>query len=100
MGVAWRMDPMRLDRFFIVSQMVRGLRVWRDAHLGPLYGLSTGRINEAVSRHRARFPADFAFRVTWDELDDLKHELGIVSPEEWGGPRYSAQYFTEEGALM
>jgi hypothetical protein len=94
------MELVRLDRLYLMSQSVRGVRVWRDAHLGPFYRLSTSRINEVVSRNRPRFPPDFAFRVSWNELDDLKREFGIVSPEEWGGIRHSAQYFSEEGALM
>ena len=93
-------ELVRLDRIFLMSQMVRGLRVWRDAHVAWFYGLSTGRINEVVARNRSWFPEDFVFRVPWAELDDLRRDFGILSPEEWGGTRHAAHYFTEEGALM
>jgi len=34
-----------------------------DADLATLYGIPTGRFNEAVRRNLARFPADFMFQL-------------------------------------
>ncbi len=42
--------------------LLRGQRVMLDADLAALYGIPTGRFNEAVRRNLARFPADFMFR--------------------------------------
>lgn len=42
-----------------------------DADLAVLYGVSTKRLNEQVSRNKARFPADFMFRLTKNEYRDL-----------------------------
>ena len=47
---------------------VRGQRVLLDSDLAELYGVSTGRLNEAVKRNPGHFPVDFAFRVTELEL--------------------------------
>src|SRR2546428_13644927 len=43
---------------------LRGLRVLLDADLAQLYGVSTGRLNEAVRRNAPRFPDDFMIRLT------------------------------------
>ena len=47
---------------------VRGQRVILDRDLAALYGVPTFRFNEAVKRNRHRFPGDFMFQVTRDEV--------------------------------
>ena len=42
---------------------VRGEKVMFDADLAKLYGVSTKALNQAMSRNKARFPADFALRA-------------------------------------
>lgn len=46
-----------------------------DADLAKLYGVSTKALNQAISRNKARFPADFAFRLTSKELDSLRSQI-------------------------
>ena len=43
-----------------------------DADLATLYGVSTKALNQAISRNRARFPEDFAFRLTREEFDNMR----------------------------
>lgn len=51
---------------------IRGERVMFDADLATLYGVSTKALNQAISRNRARFPEDFAFRLTREEFDNMR----------------------------
>lgn len=70
-----------------------------DTDLAALYGISTGRFNEAVGRNLARFPADFMFRLTNQELAALRSQFAI-SKAGRGGRRYAPYAFTEHGAIM
>ena len=47
---------------------VRGQRVILDRDLAALYGVPTFRFNEAVKRNRHRFPGDFMFQLTREEV--------------------------------
>ncbi len=51
--------------------VLRGHRVLLDAELAALYATTTKRFNEQVRRNAARFPADFMFQLTPDELGNL-----------------------------
>lgn len=62
-----------------------------------LYGVTTGRINQAVARNPDRFPSDFAFPLTRQELVNLKSQFVISS---WGGRRAAVMAFTEQGVAM
>ena len=94
---------------------IRGQRVLLDAELARLYGVSTKRFNEAFKRNAARFPVDFAFRLTEAEFDRLRARLVATMPHPadslghmWSQfattsrRRYGHRpwAFTEHGALM
>jgi len=51
--------------------LIRGQKVMIDADLASLYGVKTKALNQAVSRNEKRFPADFMFRLTRKEKDEL-----------------------------
>jgi hypothetical protein len=55
--------------------VLRGHRVLLDTELAVLYGVSTKRFNEQVRRNRERFPADFMFQLTDEELAALRRKL-------------------------
>jgi hypothetical protein len=78
---------------------LRGTRVILDADLASLYGVSTGRLNQAVKRNRRRFPKDFAFRLTAAERQILKSQ-SVISSGAHGGRRTTPLAFTEHGAIM
>ncbi len=78
--------------------LVRGLRVMFDSDLADLYGVPTRALNQAVSRNAARFPADFAFRLTRLEAANLKSQ--IVTSSSHGGSRKLPRVFTEQGVAM
>lgn len=44
--------------------LIRGEKIMLDSDLAELYGVSTKALNQAVKRNRARFPADFMFRLS------------------------------------
>ncbi len=48
--------------------LLRGQKVILDADLAALYGVSTKRFNEQVRRNAGRFPGDFMFQLTDQEL--------------------------------
>ncbi|MEY2498367.1 MAG: hypothetical protein QOD12_1923 [Verrucomicrobiota bacterium] len=78
--------------------VIRGQRVMLDSELAEIYQVSTKRLNEQLKRNRKRFPADFAFRVTAQELENLRSQFATSSSH--GGRRYRPWVFTEHGALM
>ena len=79
--------------------VIHGHRVLLDEDLARLYGVETKRLNEAVKRNRARFPKDFAFRLTDAEGENLKSQIATSSSH--GGRRRSLpMVFTEQGVAM
>jgi hypothetical protein len=66
--------------------MVRGQRVMLDSDLARLYGVTTMRLNEQVARNRERFPEDFAYQLTQQEVTILISQ-NAISRSAWGGRR-------------
>ncbi len=65
--------------------------------LAALYGVETRRLNEQVRRNQRRFPADFIFRLTREELENLMSQFAT---SRWGGRRKLPLAFTEHGAIQ
>ena len=78
---------------------VRGKRVILDRDLAALYGVPTFRFNEAVKRNRNRFPEDFMFQLTREEVTRLTSQFAM-SKSGRGGRRSLPYAFTEHGAVM
>ena len=79
--------------------LVRGRRVMLDADLAEIYKVTTTRLNEQVRRNSLRFPADFMFRLTAKELENLRSQFATSSSGH-GGRRHLPYAFTEHGAVM
>jgi len=77
--------------------LVRGQKVMLDRDLAELYGVSTSILNRAVSRNMDRFPLDFMFSLTNQEVTNLMFQFGTSS---WGGTRKLPKVFTEQGVAM
>jgi hypothetical protein len=83
-----------------------------DADLARFYGVTTFNLNKAVSRNVDRFPEDFAFVLTGEEMRNLIFQSGISSSQtadnedlkktgrSYGGRRKPARAFTEQGVAM
>lgn len=69
-----------------------------DRDLTDLYGVETKAINQAGSRNTARFPADFAFRLT--QVEEARLRSQIVTSKGRGGRRHPPRAFTEQGVAM
>jgi len=78
---------------------MRGQKVILDSDLAGLYGVPTKRLNEQVKRNQERFPPDFMFQLTIEEVDDLRSQIA-TSNEGAGGRRYKPYVFSEYGAIM
>jgi len=68
-----------------------------DKDLSSLYGVPTKRLKEQVKRNINRFPGDFMFELTMQELKILRSQ---IATSRWGGPRYLPYVFTEQGVAM
>ena len=79
--------------------LIRGQKVMLDVDLANLYGVTVGRLNEAVKRNSKRFPRDFMFQLSLQELRNLKSQIAISS-SRWGGRRHQPYAFTEQGVAM
>ncbi len=78
---------------------IRGHRVMLDSDLAALYGVETKALNRAVKRNPERFPGDFVFLLTAEEIKGLRFQIG-TSKKGRGGRRYAPYAFTEHGAIM
>ena len=94
-GQRMRRQP-HLSRSILV---LRGQRVILDSDLAVIYGVTTGRLNEAVKRNAERFPEDFMFRLSAVEHAVLLSQFAITTPVR-GGRRQLPWAFTEHGAIQ
>ena len=77
--------------------LIRGIKVMLDRDLAELYGVETKRLKEQVRRNIERFPADFMFELTKEEIKNLRSQFATSS---WVGARYLPMAFSEHGVLM
>ena len=87
----------RIEQAILV---VRGHKVMLDADLAALYGVSTKALNQAVKRNRKRFPSDFMFRVTQEEVKELNRSQIVTGHQKHRDPRYPPFAFTDYGVAM
>ncbi len=80
--------------------LVRGQKVMLDFDLAMLYGVETKALKRAVKRNIDRFPSDFLFVLTPQEVANLRRQIGTSKPEPPGGTRYAPYAFTEQGVAM
>jgi ORF6N domain len=83
--------------------VVRGHRIMLDADLADLYGVPTRMLVQAVKRNRGRFPPDFMFVLTEQDVRTLKSQ-SVTLPEMalryWGRRRRAPYAFSEQGVAM
>ena len=78
---------------------LRGKRVMLDRDLAILYGVETRALNQAVRRNMRRFPEDFMFQLTKEEMESWKSQI-VISNREKMGLRRRPYAFTEQGVAM
>jgi hypothetical protein len=76
--------------------LIRGEKVMLDRDLAELYEVETRGLNQAVGRNRDRFPSDFAFELTREEI------MGISQSVTSSNLKFSKRVtaFTEQGVAM
>jgi phage regulator Rha-like protein len=93
---------------------IRGQRVILDKDIAFLYETETKSLNLSVKRHMDRFPLDFMFQLTKEEVEllrlqknqvndmtpNLRFQIETSSYTDWGGTRYLPHAFTEQGVAM
>ena len=99
----------KIDNVASAIHLIRGQRVMLDSDLAAIYQVTTKRLNQQLTRNRKRFPEDFAFQLTAEELTDLRSQIATSSSRlrlqfatsnRRGGRRYRPWVFIEHGALM
>ena len=80
---------------------IRGISVLLDSDLAGLYGVTPSALLQAVRRNQDRFPDDFVFSLTNQEVQVLRSQfVTSKSTERRGGRRYLRYAFTEQGVAM
>jgi phage regulator Rha-like protein len=62
--------------------VIRGVQVMIDRDIAELYEVETRRLNEQVKRNIERFPEEFMFQLTREEIDYLKSQIATSSETE------------------
>jgi len=81
-----------------IIYFIRGEKIILDTDLAKLYDVETRVLKQAVRRNQDRFPKDFMFELTDEEIDGLVSQDVIPSKQIFGGARPFA--FTEQGIAM
>ena len=77
---------------------IRGYHIITDADVAELYGVDTKRVNEAVKNNPDKFPEDYMFVLTTDELSDLRSKISTTKIS--AKSRVAPKVFTEKGLYM
>lgn len=75
----------------------RGQKVMLDFDLAKLYQVETKALNQAVKRNIERFPADFMFRLTAEEVLNMRSQIVTASKRNASAAPFA---FTEQGVAM
>ena len=78
---------------------IRGYKVLLDRDIAELYGVETKRLKEQVRRNIDRFPSDFMFELTKEELADWRPQIATSNSDKMG-LRHAPMAFTEQGVAM
>lgn len=96
-----------LERIEYSILLIRSQRVMLDRDLAYLYGVTTKALNQAVKRHKDRFPEDFMFQLTIEEAKIWWATVRMgglgsqtVTLKRGQHVKYRPYAFTEHGILM
>ena len=88
-------DEVIINKIYII----RGQKVMLDRDLAELYDVQTRRLKEQVRRNISRFPEEFMFELTKEELEEWRTEYASTNRDVMG-IRIVPFVFTEHGILM
>ena len=89
-------DERIISRIFFI----RGRKVMIDRDLAELYDVKTKMLNRAVKRNGERFPKDFMFRLSKEEMESLRFQIGTLKNGRGRHVKYLPYVFTEQGVAM
>jgi|SRR5208283_1865159 len=95
--VSYKTKIAPVQRIEDLVYLIRGQRVMLDSDLAAVYGVTTKQLNQQFKRNRERFPRDFAFELTLQELTQMRSQIVTASKRNI---RHIPVVFTEHGALM
>ena len=87
------------ERIMNKIYLIRDQKVMLDRDLALLYGVGTKVLKQTVKRNIQRFPEDFMFEMTKEELENWRSQF-VTSNSERMGLRYAPFCFTEQGVTM
>ena len=79
---------------------IRHEEVLLNSDLAESYGVQTGALNRAVKRNADRFPGDFMFQLTREDVDSLRCQTGILKTQRGRHLKYLPYAFTEQGGAL
>jgi len=91
------MELIPVERITSKIYRIRKVKVILDRDLAELYQVETKVLKRSVRRNIDRFPSDFMFELSKEELEILRRQIDASS---WGGTRYAPMAFTEQGIAM
>lgn len=92
-------EGLSIEEIAVKIYRIRGRQVMLDRDLAELYDVETKVLKQAVRRNIKRFPQDFMFELTKDELQHWRSQF-VTSNSEKMGLRYPPFAFTEQGVAM
>jgi ORF6N domain len=95
-----RVSPAPVEHIVRSILILRGQRVILDRDLAAIYGVTTGRLNEAIKRNVKRFPEDFMFQLTREETERSRSQIAILNSSRGSNIKYLPHAFTEHGAIQ
>ncbi len=95
-----RTTPVPVEQVAQSILFLRGQRVILDSDLAAVYGVPTGRLNEAIKRNIERFPTDFMFQLTREEAQHSRSQIAILNSDRGLNIKYLPFAFTEHGAIQ
>jgi len=89
-------DEIVLNKIYVI----RDEKVMLDRDLAELYGVETRVLKQAVKRNMNRFPEDFMFEMTKEELQDWRSQFVTSNSTDAMGLRHIPFVFTEQGVAQ
>lgn len=93
-------QPLTVKQIENMIFTIRGVQVMFDRDLAQLYGVETRVLNQAVKRNSDRFPSDFMFQLTQEEVDDSRSQIVTLNTGRGHNIKYLPYVFTENGVAM
>ncbi|MEO5641970.1 MAG: ORF6N domain-containing protein [Bacteroidia bacterium] len=91
--------PITPDEILVTKiHFIRGQKVMIDRDLAELYVVETKQLKRQVNRNIDRFPQDFMFQITKEELESLRSQFGTLKRGEH--TKFLPFAFTEQGVAM